>query len=280
MNTIRFAGAQIPCSSDLNKNVETLKKALDWAFDNSIDYLVTPEGSLTGYIPDFDTKNRRTFKDVQDAADIVTEYARSKNIGLFLGTLWIENRNEKNQREDQIRYYDKSGKFSGSHTKMYRADYENTEPNFPVDNMIVSDKGGNLNALGMICNDFWGGPMYRMMALPLLAEDLMSHIIVHSTNGFRGEEPEYDQIMNVWHEGNLRMFSFYLGIPILTVDNCWLTNGDEYQGPTSSQSGVLIHGDWVVKAPRTGTQYFYYDFDFDRLISKGYLTPPWKKVDK
>lgn len=276
MNNIRFAGAQIPCSDDLNKNVETIKAAIDWAAENSVDYLVTPEGSLTGYIPDFDTR-KRTFADVQNAAEQVVTYAASKNLGLFLGTLWIEMR-EKTQREDQIRYYDKSGKLSGSHTKIYRADYENTEPNFPVDNMVISDKSGNLNVLGMVCNDMWGGPIYKMMALPLLAEDLMSHMIVHSTNGFRGEEPEYDQIMDAWHEGNLRMFSFHLGIPILTVDNCWLTSGKEYQGQTSSQSGVLIHGDWALKVPRQGTQYFYYDFDFDKLISKGYLTPPWKKL--
>lgn len=270
---IRFAGAQIPCSSDLKKNVQTLKEAIDWCYENSVDYLVTPEGSLTGYIPDFDTRDGRTFEDVKSASEEVVTYAAEKNLGLFLGTLWIEKRPEKIQREDQIRYYNKQGQLSGTHTKIYRADYENTDPNFPIDNMIVSDKDSNINVLGTVCNDFWGGPIYGFMALPLMADQLMSHIIIHSTNAFRGEEPEYDAIMDSWHDGNLKLWSYHLGIPILTVDNCCKSTGEDYNGPTSSQSGVIINGQWQTSVPREGTQYFYYDFDVDRLISKDYKRP-------
>lgn len=270
---IRIAGAQIPCSSDLNKNIQTLKKAIDWCYENSVDYLVTPEGSLTGYIPDFDTRNGRSFEDVKSAAEEIVVYASEKNLGLFLGTMWIENRPEKTQREDQLRYYNKQGQLAGIHTKLYRADYENTEANFPIDNIVISDKDSNINVLGLICNDLWGGPIYRMMALPLISEELMSHIIIHSTNGFRGEEPEYDAIMDSWHDGNLKLWSYHLGIPILTVDNCCKSTGEDYEGRTSSQSGVVVNGQWEISVPRQGTQYFYYDFDVDRLISKDYKWP-------
>ena len=36
--------------------------------------------------------------------------------------------------------------------------------------------------------------------------------------------------------------------------------GEDYDGYTSSESGVVINGEWVTNVPRTGTQYFYHDF--------------------
>ena len=46
---IRFGGAQIPVTPFQQKNVKSIKKAIDWAAENNVDYLVTPEASLSGY---------------------------------------------------------------------------------------------------------------------------------------------------------------------------------------------------------------------------------------
>ena len=46
---IRFAGAQMPCTPNVDDNVEQIKKAIDYAVENKCDYLVTPEGALSGY---------------------------------------------------------------------------------------------------------------------------------------------------------------------------------------------------------------------------------------
>ena len=56
------------------------------------------------------------------------------------------------------------------------------------------------------------------------------------------------------------MISQATQIPIITVDNTCHMNGQPYDGPTSSESGVTVDGKWVTKIPRTGTQHFYYDF--------------------
>ena len=53
-NTVRFAGAQIPVTQDLDKNEASIIKAIDWAAENNCDWLLTPEGSLSGYFPNFD----------------------------------------------------------------------------------------------------------------------------------------------------------------------------------------------------------------------------------
>ena len=108
--------------------------------------------------------------------------------------------------------------------------------------------------------------LYRF-SLPLHAvENQKTHVIFHATNGFRGILPVYDEITDAWHEGNLRMISFSTGVPIITVDNACKMDGQDYEGKTSSTSGILLNGEWKVKAPRNGTQYFYYDFNFNDMI--------------
>ena len=46
---MRIAGAQIPVGSDIQSNKREILKALDWAKDNKVDHLLTPEGALSGY---------------------------------------------------------------------------------------------------------------------------------------------------------------------------------------------------------------------------------------
>ena len=47
---MRIAGAQIPVTNDVSKNYEAIKKACDWAIENNVDYLFTPENALSGYL--------------------------------------------------------------------------------------------------------------------------------------------------------------------------------------------------------------------------------------
>ena len=46
---MRIAGAQIPVTNDVKTNFEAIMKACEWAVENKVDYLFTPETSLSGY---------------------------------------------------------------------------------------------------------------------------------------------------------------------------------------------------------------------------------------
>jgi predicted amidohydrolase len=277
MQNIRYAGAQIPCTLSIEENITHIKSAIDWASKNSVDYLLTPEGSLSGYHPGFD-------KDIEllvTAENEVTAYALEKNVGLCLGTMWCELDDrfpEGYRRENQIRFYAKTGEFLGSTNKTYTIpEYDQTVVS---DSITIVDMPDDIRASGLICNDFWGG--LEFPSLPIyVKEQLGAHVIFHATNGFKGELPVYDEITEVWHEGNLRMASFITGIPIITVDNCYKMNGDPFDGKTSSQSGILLNGEWQVKAPRIGTHYFYYDFDIPSVIThRLYRHPDQDIMDK
>jgi predicted amidohydrolase len=266
MQKIRYAGAQIPCSEHLDQNIKSIKDAISWAAENEVDYLLTPEGSLSGYFPGFETLNGRSIQDLVDAEKQVVEYAAHMGVGLCLGTMWCEPDDiypEGYRRENQIRFYTKDGTFLDSTNKHYvLPEYDGTVVSDDITIVYMPER---VKAAGLICNDFWGGSL-EGGNLPIhVADRLGVHLIFHATNGFRGENPNYDEITNVWHEGNLRMVSYSTGIPIITVDNCYMMNGKPYDGPTSSQSGILLNGLWKVKAPRSGTQYFYYDFNLLKL---------------
>ena len=278
MTNIRLAGAQIPCTLSIEENINHIKQAIDWASENSVDYLLTPEGSLSGYHPGYE----KDLDTLISSEKIVTSYAVEQNVGLCLGTMWCESDNrfpEGYRRENQIRFYTKTGEFLGSTNKTYTIpEYDQTVVS---DGITIIDMPNDIKASGLICNDFWGGSIEGGSLPVFVKEKLGAHVIFHATNGFKGELPHYDEITEVWHEGNLRMASFITGIPIITVDNCYKMNGDPFDGKTSSQSGIILNGIWQVKAPRVGTHYFYYDFDIPSMTTRGlYRHPDQDIMDK
>lgn len=279
MSNIRFAGAQLPASDNLDKNVQDIKDAITWAHQNNVDYLLTPEGSLSGYFPGFDVYDGRTVQDLVAANDEVVKYATDRSVGLCLGTMWCEpdaNFTEGYRKENQIRFYSNIGKFLGSTNKTYVIpEYDQTVISEELNIIDMDYDTQGFYAAGLICNDFWGGPLSSKKSLPVyVTEERNAQVIFHATNGFKGELPNYDEITDAWHEGNLRMMSFVTSVPIITVDSCYKMNGKEYDGKTSSQSGILSNGIWKVKAPRHGIQYFYYDFDINQIINFGFDDHP------
>jgi sugar phosphate isomerase/epimerase len=107
IKSIRVAGVKMAVSNDINVNIEAIKKAIDYAQEEKADILLTPEGSLSGYTPDFDKA------EAKDALDEIVYYASKAKVGLALGTCFYEN---DNKCYNQIRFYDTVGNFLGYHS--------------------------------------------------------------------------------------------------------------------------------------------------------------------
>lgn len=264
-NFIRFAGAQIACTNNLDQNIKNIKGAIDWAENNQVDYLLTPEGSLSGYHKEWDTT------DLVDALSEIEQYAKNK-IALCLGTMWVENESSVNIKRNQIRFYNKDGSFNTAVDKTIVTPHDGELGIVPSGttyvvplNEFTDNNDTPLIAGAFICNDFYGRPNYPDLTRMAFANG--AKLFLHATNADRGVGKLYDQVMDDWHTAHFQMISYLAGIPVITVDNCIGMAGDSWNGPTSSQSGVLIGGEWVVKVPRYGTQYFYYDLDIERLFS-------------
>ena len=259
-NFIRIAGAQIPVTMDVQKNIITIKTAIDWAVDNSVDYIITPEASLSGYQENFNTT------ELIDALAEIEEYQKAKNIGLGLGTLWEElNRDGTTQLENQLRFYTKGGRLHGRHGKTILC---------PLDDKIgivasgairhtfldTDDPNLIIPVAGVLCNDLYG----KQGAVQLMAElhKYNYKIYIHATNAEREVSDTYDSVYKEYHNALLRLVSYLSKTrAILTVDNSINIDGT-HSDKTSSTSGVLAYGEWQKTVPE-GIQYFYHDFPLD-----------------
>ena len=264
LETIRFAAAQIPVSTNIQYNKKEILKSIDWAKENKVDHLLTPECALSGYHSGW-TYNK---EELADALKEVEKAQKDAKINLHLGTFFEENEVIGNVNRNQIRHYNAYGNFVGSTNKTFVHAAENCLGRDPIlDPITLIEIGYNQNIASLICNDFWG--YHEIGRRPLTTEysDIPEvSIIFHATNGAKVSEDDPSFIpFDMWHNGFLHMTSYSCGIPILTVDACtqWEWDGEDEtminKFRTSSQSGLITKNGWLTDVPRYGRQYFYYD---------------------
>jgi|TARA_B110000977_G_C10927473_1_gene435688 predicted amidohydrolase len=264
---VRIGGAQIPVTDSMHKNVVILKDAIDWAHKNKVDYLLTPEGSLSGYLNSYDVLEK---SNIIELLNQVVAYASNKQVGLALGTEYIREEKFGKVKGSQIRYYDDTGDFINAYNKQMTIPAElslpGDGPKITKFDSITQNGRHKFSAGSFICNDIWG----QLSDTQCIIRDLFyyqnsdTNILFHASNGFRGDEagtPDDNINLRKFSDMHLWMASRYM-MPIVTVDNCYKMNGDFYDGETSSTSGIILNGEWLVKAAPTGIDYFYHDFNF------------------
>jgi predicted amidohydrolase len=200
---IRVAGAQIPVTRDVRKNVETLTRAIEYAAREKADVLVTPEGSLSGYSVDFDPRATR------EALDEVVRRARDANVALVLGTCFEE---ADGRRYNQQRFYDRKGVFLGFHAKILRCrrvsePKQKGEIDFFTPAPLRTFRFEDLTVGGLICNDLWANPEWTPMDDIHLSQklaDLGARVIFHSVNSGQAEGEEL-ALNRAYHDANLRI---------------------------------------------------------------------------
>ena len=106
MRKIRLAGAQIPISTtSIEYNKKEIFKALDWAKENEVDHLLTPEAALSGYKPEclWDKKD-----ELEDALKEIETHIASNNMDILfhLGTLFVEPEKQGHVNRNQVRHYE------------------------------------------------------------------------------------------------------------------------------------------------------------------------------
>lgn len=264
---IRIGGAQIPVTDDMKENIKHIKQAIDWASKNNVDILLTPEGSLSGYMNTFD---ELMHSDLPQLIKEITSHSTSKNICLALGTEYIKDISYGKVKCSQIQYYNDTAILVDSYDKQMVIPGENNYPGTGLkvtDFQIFNQKVQCEFKIGsFICNDMWGQLDNKQIVISDLFyyQNSGINVIFHASNGFRGPEAgdeEANRKLKEFADINLWMASRF-NIPIVTVDNCYKLDGSFYEGPTSSTSGVIHNGEWLVKAAPAGTDYFYYDFNF------------------
>jgi len=252
---IRVAGYQMAVTNDIPANLEALMAAVDVAAQQDVDVLLTPEGSLSGYTPVFDPQV------VVQSLEILTHHARQKQVGLALGTCYVE---VDGKSYNQVRFYRPDGTYLGCHTKTFLCGTLQEKPEGEINHFAVKDLRTfqwreRLTIGGLICNDLWANPectpMPDIHLLQMLSR-MGAQVVFHAVNGGR-DGSEWSQLAWNFHDANLRMRARAASTWIVTVDSAYPEDL-----PCSAPSGVIDpQGNWVCRSEPRGEEIFFYDIE-------------------
>ncbi len=252
---LRIAAAQLPVTNNVDANTAAIRRGIDYAASECANLLLTPEGSLSGYTPAFDSEH------VRDALSEITEHARAARVGLALGTCYVE---DDGRIYNQLRFYSASGAYLGFHSKTLTCGTLDDPPRGEIKDYAVRPlrvfSWEGITVGGLICNDLWANPECTPGPDPHLTQQLArmgARIVLHAVNGGRNGSDNSRTLYWPYHEANLRIRARAGRLWIVTVDNCY-----PLAYPCSAPSGVIApDGRWVARMPDHGEQYLVHDIE-------------------
>lgn len=249
---VRIAGLQMLVSRDVSENEARILAGLRRASEDRANWLVTPEGSLSGYTPDFDRQ------EVEAAAARLATEAKGLRVGLALGTCYKEIEGDEEYCYNQVRLYDPQGRYLGFHAKILRC----SSLSHPGTGEMSDYVEGALQTYGwngfrfgaLICNDLWATPNYTTIPNPYLPwklKQMGAQFILHAVHS--GEDLRHQP----FHESSTELWARALGLPIVQVN---AARPDER--PVNAPSGAVnAEGVRFLRADQSGEQYFACDLD-------------------
>jgi predicted amidohydrolase len=244
--SVVLTGLQMSVTGDIKSNKEQIIAGIHEAVRGGADFLVTPEGSLSGYTSNFNQA------DVKTALDEITSLASKMKVGLMLGTCYKEFTGGKEFCYNQVRVYTPEGKYLGAHSKILRCskiDMPGTGEMMEYAEGILRTFDWNGLRFGiLICNDLWATPGYTTMPNPFLVlklKEMGAQFIVHCINS--GTEQRY----RPFHESSAELWAHSVSLPILEVN---AAHGDEI---INARSGLIeANGERSLNVPDSGIQVF------------------------
>ena len=246
-DTLRISGIQMLVTHNVAENEQRIIQAIGRAASDRADFLLTPEGSLSGYYPGFHREA------VAEAVARVAAAAGDAGIGLALGTCYKETESGAEYCYNQVRVYSPEGEYLGFHAKILRCSSLH-HPGTGEMKDYVEGKLGTFEWRGvrfgaLICNDLWATPRWTTMPNPYLPWKLWqmgAQVILHAIHSGR------DQRHRAFHESSSELWARALGVPIVQV-NAAPADG----GAVNASSGAIgPHGERYVRPPDVGEQYF------------------------
>ncbi len=143
----RVTIAQLRVTRSVEDNLARMKPAFAKAAGDKAQWLLFPEGMLSGYTGDFDQG------EVAAAFAECVELTRKAGIAALIGTSW---KNADGSVENQVRMVDSDGGFLGAYAKrcLTYGDAKWARPG--AGDLVFSANGIRFGAL--ICNDLWVTP--------------------------------------------------------------------------------------------------------------------------
>jgi predicted amidohydrolase len=247
MNTpLVIGGCQIPVTLDIEQNLKEIKKAIDWAADNGVNIMSTPECALSGYLWEPPDNSDPRILEISNAINEISVYSLTKKVDLVLGTAYY---NESNQWCDTL-YFIIDGKIALIHYKNVLFEHQYT-----AGTMVgtIEYKGKTIG--GLLCSDLWGNPITYADASATLVRSLRDQhcdIVFLSAN----TPKNISSMWRDWHNSCVRMFSHLGNWTTVVTDNTYMMEGHQWEGLTGVTCGIYSPDDSCLKAREHGTDYF------------------------
>lgn len=244
--SMTLAGLQMNITTDINSNLAQIINGLHKASQEGASFLVTPEGSLSGYTSKFDRV------ELNKALEEVRAEAIKMKIGLMLGTCFKELIQGKEFCYNQVRVYTPDGNFLGAYSKILRCSSIELPGSGEMTEYIEGDlRTFDWNGMRfgiLICNDLWATPGYTTLSNPYLPwklKQMGAQFIVHCINS--GTAQKY----RPFHESSAELWALSVHMPILEV------NAAQGKEMINAQSGLIgANGERILRVPDSGLQYF------------------------
>lgn len=229
-STVRITLAQILVSRDVQANLNRIRDAIAIAERDKADWILFPEGALSGYTSEFDQSA------VVAAFDEVRQLCKKSNVIGLIGTSWKENA----QTFNQVRIVDRDGQLAAACAKTCLT-YDEART-FTSGDSVAPHLIDGISAGILICNDMWVTPGFTDGPDPHLSRQLAkagAGLILHSVNSgsnqnFRG-----------YHEENLKIRSAEACCPIVVVNAA-------QRAEINCTSGVVDGFHYIAELPRVG----------------------------
>lgn len=252
---MRLVGFQMKIGSDIQQNQARILRAIDHASKEKADFLITPEGSLSGYNATFDRR------ELDEALENVTSAARKAGVGLMLGTCYKEANDGHESCWNQVRIYAPNGEHLGDYSKILRCspiDRPGTgEMRDYAEGTVRTFDWKGIRFGTLICNDLWATPGYTTMPnpyLPLKLKQQGAEVIFHAINS--GTSQRY----KAFHESSAELWAQSLKIPIMEI------NAAKPGIPVNALSGLIdAAGSRTVRVDEVGEHFFTCDVAFEQL---------------
>jgi predicted amidohydrolase len=241
-----LSGLQMTVTNNIKNNQEQIINGIQKAALEGASFLVTPEGSLSGYTSNFNQS------ELSAALEEIRAAAGKMKVGLILGTCYKELIKGKEYCFNQVRVYAPDGHFIGEYSKILRC----SNLDIPGSGEMVEYAEGELKTFNweglrfgiLICNDLWATPGYTTMPNPYLPwklKQMGAQFIIHCINSGTV------QLYRSFHESSAELWAFSTHMPILEVN---AAHGNE---TINAQSGLIdADGARSLRVPDSGEQFF------------------------
>jgi predicted amidohydrolase len=242
-----IGGCQLPVTQDVAKNIIEIKKAIDWASENNIEIIGTPECALSGYMWEPSSETDPRVVQVVNGLTEIADYAKNKNVDVVLGTAFYNDNNKWANTQKFI----VNGSVVHTHYKTIVFEPEYT----PGDGVSILEYKG-VKIAGLICNDFWANPMFWPDAGKLINKLKTERVQIVFLSANVPKEYSVGNCMSNWVNTCVEMYSVSGDWTTVVCDSSYLITGEPYSGKTMAQSGICGSRLQWVKAREHSTDYF------------------------